>query len=140
MTPGGSLQMHQEPAKEDRSIGELFTELASETSTLVRQEIELARVEVTQKIATLTSNIVWIAAGGVLALLGIMALTAALVAGLSKFMDVWVAALLTAALYLLPAGVVIWSGLRGLKNTDLAPRQTVETLKEDTQWLKKQIG
>jgi len=132
--------MQQQLAKEERSIGDLFTELAGETSTLVRQEIDLARVELTQKASEVGKNVAWLSVGGVVGLVGVLAVTAALILLLSKFMDPWIAAVLVGGAFLIAAGVMVMSALKALKETDLAPRQTVETLKEDTQWLKNQIG
>lgn len=132
--------MQQQLAKEERSIGELFTELAGETSTLVRQEIDLARVELTQKASDIGKNVAWLSVGGVVGLVGILAVTAALILLLSKVMQPWLAAVLVGGAFLIAAGVMVMSALKAIKETDLAPRQTVETLKEDTQWLKNQIG
>ncbi len=132
--------MQQQMAKEERSIGELFTELAGKTSTLVRQEIDLARVELTQKASEIGKNVAWLSVGGVIGLVGVLAVTAALILLLSKFMDPWLAAVLVGGAFLIAAGVMVMSALKALRETDLAPRQTVETLKEDTQWLKNQIG
>ena len=132
--------MQQQLAKEERSIGDLFTELAGETSTLVRQEIDLARVELTQKASEIGKNVAWLSVGGVVGLVGVLAVTAALILLLSKFIDPWIAAVLVGGAFLIAAGVMVMSALKALKETDLAPRQTVETLKEDTQWLKNQIG
>lgn len=132
--------MQQQLAKEERSIGDLFTELAGETSTLVRQEIDLARVELTQKASDIGKNVAWLSVGGVVGLVGVLAVTAALILLLSKVMDPWLAAVLVGGAFLIAAGVMVMSALKALKETDLAPRQTVETLKEDTQWLKNQIG
>ncbi|MFN2501406.1 MAG: phage holin family protein [Pyrinomonadaceae bacterium] len=130
----------QRALKDERSIGELLGELAGETSTLVRQEIDLARVEIGQKVTSLASNVVWIGGGAVLAFAGLLALTAALISILSKVMDLWLAALLVGLVMTAAAGVMIWSAIKAIQKTDLAPRQTVETIKEDTQWLKNQIG
>ena len=132
--------MQQQMAKEERSIGDLFTELANETSTLVRQEIDLARVELTQKASDIGKNVAWLSVGGVVGLVGVLAVTAALILLLSKVMEPWLAAVLVGGAFLIAAGVTVMSALKALKETDLAPRQTVETLKEDTQWLKNQIG
>lgn len=132
--------MQQQAAKEERSIGELFAELAGETSTLVKHEIDLARVELSQKASTVGRNVAWLSVGGVVGLVGTLAITAALILILSKVMEPWLAAVLVGGAYLIAAGVMIMSAIKAIKETDLAPRQTVETLKEDTQWLKNQIG
>lgn len=132
--------MQQQLAKEERSIGELFTELAGETSTLVRQEIDLARVELSQKASDIGKNVAWLSAGGVVGLVGTLAITAAIILLLSKVMEPWLAAVLVGGAFLIAAGVMVMSAIKAIKETELTPRQTVETLKEDTKWLKNQIG
>lgn len=132
--------MQQQLVKEERSIGELFSELAGETSNLVRQEIDLARVELTQKAADVGTNIAWLTAGGVIGLVGALALTAALILILAKFIEPWLAAVLVGGAFIIVAAVMVMSAIKAIKDTELTPRQTVETLKEDTQWLKNQIS
>ncbi len=127
------------PDKQDRSIGELFSELASETSLLVRQEIALAKVELTQTAAHVGRNVGYLVLGGAVAYAALLALLAAVIILLANVMPWWVAALLVAVLVGIVAGVLISKALAALKKTEVAPRQTVETLKEDTQWAKQQM-
>ncbi len=125
--------------KQDRSIGELFSELASETSTLIRQEIELAKVEFTQKAKTIGLNLGFLVAGGAVAYAAFLALLAALIILLAHVMPWWLAALVVAVVVGIVAAVLISKALTSLKKTEVAPRQTVETLKEDAQWAKQQM-
>src|ERR671912_2246782 len=78
----------------DRPIGELVKDLSSQTSTLVRKEIELARAELQQKGKLAGKGAGLLAAAGVVGLLALGALTAALIALLDKAMDTWIAALI----------------------------------------------
>jgi uncharacterized membrane protein YqjE len=127
------------PDKQDRSIGELFSELASETSLLVRQEIALAKVELGQTAAHVGRNVGYLVLGGAVAYAALLALLAAVIILLANVMPWWVAALLVAVLVGIVAGVLVSKALAALKKTEVAPRQTVETLKEDTQWAKQQM-
>ena len=127
------------PDKQDRSIGELFSELASETGLLIRQEIALAKVELTQKATRVGRNVGYLVLGGAVAYAALLALLAAIIILLANFMPSWVAALVVAVLVGIIAAVLISKALAALKNTDVAPRQTVETLKEDAQWAKQQM-
>jgi hypothetical protein len=115
----------------EQGIGELVKDLASQTSTLVRQEIQLAQAEVTQKGKV---------AGKGAGLLALIALTAALIAVLDTFMATWVAALIVMALWAIVAAVLAKSGQNALKRATPPAPQTVETVKEDIRWAKTQTG
>jgi putative superfamily III holin-X len=130
----------QQMAKEERSLGDLFSELAGETSTLVRQEVALAQVELTQKATVVGKNVGFLVVGGAVGYAAMLAVLAAIIIGLSNFIPAWASALLVGAVVGIAAYLLITKALAALKNTDLAPRQTVETLKEDAQWLKNQVS
>jgi len=125
--------------KQDRSIGQLFSELANETTLLIRQEIALAKVELTEKANRVGRNIGFLVLGGAVAYAALLALLAAVIILLANVMPWWAAALVVALLVGIVAAVLISKALTALKKTDLAPRQTVETLKEDAQWAKQQM-
>jgi uncharacterized membrane protein YqjE len=127
------------PDKQDRSIGELFSELASETGLLIRQEIALAKVELTQKATRVGRNVGYLVLGGAVAYAALLALLSALIILLANYMPAWVAALVVAVLVGVVGAVLISKALAALKKTEIAPRQTVETLKEDAQWAKQQM-
>jgi hypothetical protein len=130
----------QQMVKEERSLGELFSELASETGTLVRQEVALAQVEITKKATDVGKNVGYLVVGGAVAYAAALALMAALIIGLSYFIPAWASALIVGVVVGIAAFVMISSALSALKKTNLAPRETVETLKEDAQWLKNQVS
>lgn len=127
------------PDKQDRSLGELFSELASESSQLVRQEIALAKVELTQKATRVGRDVGYLVLGGAVAYAALLALLAALILLLAYVIPAWLAALVVAVLVGIVGAVLVSKALADLKRTDVAPRQTVETLKEDAQWAKEQI-
>ncbi len=127
------------PDKQDHSIGELFSELANETSLLIRQEIALAKVELTEKVSTIGRNVGFLVLGGAVAYAALLALLAAVIVALANVIPWWAAALSVAVLVGIVAAVLISKALGSLKNTSMAPRQTVETLKEDAQWAKQQM-
>ena len=78
--------------RDDRSLGELFTELAQETSTLVRQEVNLAKTAMRQKASTAGRHAGVLAAGGALAYAGLLAILAAVVVLLDTVMPLWLSA------------------------------------------------
>lgn len=130
----------QQLAKEERSLGDLFSELAAETSTLVRQEVALAQTEITQKATKVGKNVGFLAVGGAIGYAALLCILAAAVIGLAHFVPAWAAALIVGAIVGIVAFLLISSGLKALKETELTPRQTVETLKEDAEWLKRQVS
>jgi len=130
----------QQLAKEEKSLGDLFSELANETSTLVRQEVALAQTELTQKATRVGKNVGFLAVGGAIGYAGLLCILASLILGLSIFIPAWVSALIVGVVVAGIAGFLITSALSALKKTNLAPQQTVETLKEDAQWLKNQMS
>jgi uncharacterized membrane protein YqjE len=127
------------PEKQDRSIGELFSELANESALLIRQEVALAKVELTQKANRVGRNVGYLVLGGAVAYGALLALLATIIILLASVMAWWIAALVVAVLVGIIAAVLISKAWAALKNTDVAPRQTVETLKEDAQWAKQQM-
>jgi predicted phage tail protein len=126
--------------KEERSLGDLFSELATETSTLVRQEVALAQVELTQKATKVGKNVGFLVVGGAVGYAALLAILAAVIIGLSYFIPAWAAALIVGVAVGIVSYLLVSSALAALKKTDLTPRETVETLKEDAQWLKNQVS
>lgn len=119
------------------SFGELLGELANNSAALVRDEIELAKQEMREKVSVLRSGAVTIAIGGLLGFVALLTLTAAAVAGLAHVMDTALAALLVGVVLAAVGGSIAFMGIGRLKRTSLKPQQTIETLEEDKEWLKQ---
>jgi hypothetical protein len=129
----------QHPADE-RSLGELFADLARETGTLVSREVTLARTEMTEKATAVGKDIAFLAVGGLVAYAGLLAIIAAVILVLAaNGVPLWVSALLVGLVIAVVGYVLVQRGLAALKRQDFAPRQTLQTLKDDTQWAKEQI-
>lgn len=124
--------------KDERSLGELFGDLAREISTLFRAELDLAKTEMSQKAATVGKHAAMIAAGGAVAYAGLLALVAALILLLANWMPWWASALLVGLVVAGAGGFLVMNSINALKRADLAPTQTLETIKEDVQWAKGQ--
>jgi uncharacterized membrane protein YqjE len=121
------------------STGDLVKQLSEQTTTLVRKEIELAKVELTEKGKVAGKGAGMFGGAGVVGLLALGTLTAMILALLDKAMDFWIAALIVTAVYGAIAAVLAMSGRDRIKEaTPPAPEQTVETVKEDVQWAKSQ--
>lgn len=124
--------------REQRSIGELFSDLANQTSTLVRQEVDLAKTEMSQKAAAIGKDAGMIGAGGVLALGGYLALVAGLIIILDIWLPLWLSAIIVGVVLAGIGFVLIQQGLSAIRRVDLTPRQTIATLKDDASWAKEQ--
>ena len=122
-----------------RSLGEMFADLSRETRTLIQQEIQLARTELAQNVSRMTGSVAMIVAGGLIAYGGLLAIVAAIVLGLIAVgLPPWAAALLGGVVIAGIGYALVRAGLGAFRPRDLAPRQTIATLKEDARWLKTQ--
>lgn len=125
--------------KDERSLGELFGDLARDTGTLVRQEVTLATTEMTQKATRVGKEIGLLVAGGAVLYAGFLALLAALTIGLVQLgLSWWLATLLVGLVVAGLGAIVVRQALAALQRTNLAPQQTIDTLKEDAEWAKAQ--
>jgi hypothetical protein len=129
----------QRPIADERSLGELFSDLSRETTTLVRQEVELAKTELSQKAAHVGKDVGFLAAGGAVLYAGFLALIAALIIGLGQAgIPWWVSALIVGLVVTGAGAYLVWTGIQDLRHQSIAPTQTLATLKEDQQWVKEQ--
>jgi len=124
---------------DDRTVGEMFAELSRETRTLIQQEVQLAKTELSENAAKMAKGAAMIVGGGLIAYGGLLAVIAAIVLVLIVFgLPPWVGALLGGLVAAAIGYLLIRAGLAALKPQELLPRKTIETLKEDAQWLKAQ--
>jgi putative Mn2+ efflux pump MntP len=132
---------------EERSLGQILRELRDESSELLRKEVSLAKVEMSEKASRVGTNLGSVAVGGAVAFAGALALLAAVVFGLTslfeKFMSpgvaVWLAPLLVGIVLAFVGYGMIQKALTALKHESLTPTQTTESLKENKEWLKARI-
>lgn len=123
----------------ERPIGDLVKQLAGQTSTLVRQELDLAKAEMSQKATIAGKGAGLLGGAAVVGLLAAGALTACLILALSEVIPDWLAALVVALVMAAIAAVLALQGRNRIRAaTPPVPEQTVETLKEDVEWAKSQ--
>ena len=132
-------RMNEDRSLENKPLGDLFGDLASEMSNLVRQEVALAKVEITQKAKGIGKNVGYLVVGGAVGYAALLAVIAAVIMLLDRYMPAWGAALLVGILIAGISWLLIGKALNALQETDITPRETVETLKEDAAWMKQQI-
>jgi len=120
---------------EDRSLGSLFRDLSEDASTLIRQEVALAKAEITRSARTLAGDLGRVAAWGTVTVLGGLALVAFLVTALGDLLDnYWLAALLVGLLFVAAGAFLVTRSLGRLREAPLRPSETVATLRETRSW------
>jgi uncharacterized membrane protein YqjE len=121
----------------DHSIGELVKDLATETSTLVRQEIDLAKAEMTERGKRAGKGAGMLGAAALVGLLAAGALTACFIAALDKAMATWLAALVVTVVFGAIAAALAMTGRKQIQEAaPPVPEQAIDSVKEDVQWAK----
>jgi len=132
-------RMNENRSMENRPLGDLFGDLATEMSNLLRQEVSLAKVEVTQKAKYVGRNVGYLVVGGAVAYAALLAIIAAIIMLLARVMPNWGATLIVGVVVAGIGWMLISKAMAALQQTDLTPHETVETLKEDATWMKQQV-
>src|SRR5215207_5227524 len=132
-------RMNENRSMDNKPLGDLFSDLATEMSSLVRQEVALAKVEVGQKAKYVGRNVGYLVIGGAVAYAALLAIIAGIIMLLAKVLPGWGSALIVGAVVGGIGWLLIGKAMMALQQTDLTPRETVETLKEDATWMKEQI-
>ena len=124
---------------EERSLRDLFKELTREVSTLFRQEVALARSEISEDVSQVGSGISSLAVGGVIAFAGLLILLEAAVIGLAKVVQPWLAALIVGGVVVLIGVLLLLKGRSNLKMKNLMPRRTMESIQQDKKFAKEHM-
>jgi F0F1-type ATP synthase assembly protein I len=127
-----------EPKNPEKSLGQLFSELTSDLSTLMRKEVELAKVETKEEVSRAGKAGGMLGGGAFAGYFALLFLSFALAWLLDEWMHTALAFLIVGLLYAVVAAVLVVRGRARLQNVNPVPQQTVETLKEDVQWAKAQ--
>ncbi len=123
----------------DRSLGELFSDLSQQTAGLIRQEMRLAKAEFSEKFSAVGRHAMMIGAAvafGLTAVIAVAAATTLLMIDLG--IQPWVSAAITGGVMCVIAFVLAQSGISALRKTTIAPVETMQSIKETTQWLKNE--
>ena len=132
-----------QPLREDRSLGQILRDLRDETSALLRQEVDLAKTEMSEKISRAGENLGSVAVGGAVAFAGALTLLAALTLGLISLMSqlmsrdvaMWLAPLLVGGILAAVGYSLMKKALQALKQEGITPTRTTQSLKENKEWL-----
>lgn len=123
---------------EDRSTGELLGDLYRGTSEILRLEIQLAKTELGQKASRVGKNVGFLAAGGAVAYAGFLAILAGIIGVLAILLPVWASALIVGLVVAAIGGALVFKGLKTLQQEQPMPQTTMQTIREDQEWLKDQ--
>jgi len=124
-----------DPVPRERALGDLFRELAAESSQLLRQELQLARAELRQGVQQLSDAVKHLTIGSALAVAGFLTLIAFTVVLLGSLLaNYWLGALIVALLLLAIGGALIYLGVQRIREADLAPRETLDSLRVTGNW------
>ena len=124
--------------KDERAIGELLGDLYRDAERMVRLEVEFAKTEVTQKATRVGKNAGFLVAGAIVAYTGVLAILAGIIALLGLVIPVWISALIIGILVAGAGAFLAWKGLQTLRQESVSPQRTIDTLKEDQEWMRDQ--
>jgi hypothetical protein len=147
--PGATLPRAGGRLKDERSIGELIRDLATDSRELVRGEVHLAKAEMSQKLGTYARNAASIAAGGAVAFAGVITLCLAasaglyvglMAAGLDASVSLWLAPLIVGIVVGVIGYALIQKGISTIKHESITPEKTTQSLRETTQWMQEKVS
>ena len=125
----------------EESLGDLFSALTTDLSTLVQEEVALARTEIQETVSKAISSAIGAIAGGVIAYAGLIMLLIAAAFALAVVIDsFWLASLIIGLIVIIVGAILLVSGINTLKNLNVVPQKTVQTLKNDAQWAKEEVN
>jgi len=137
-TTAGSSAVGPTGSGDSRSLGEIVSDVTQDLTTLIRQEMDLAKTEMKQEVAKAGKGAGLLGGAGVAGHLVLVFVSLTLMFGLDEFMPLWVAALIVTVVWAVVAGVLAMVGKKALAEANPQLPQTQQTLKEDAQWVKAQ--
>jgi hypothetical protein len=127
--------------RDDRSLGELFSDLTRSFSTLIRQELDLARTEMTARAGRMSRGGAMVGIGGALLYAAVLGVMAFVILGLVELgLSPWLAALLVTIIVAVAGGLLVTAGQNALRKADLVPRRTIDTIRDDADWAKERLS
>jgi ABC-type siderophore export system fused ATPase/permease subunit len=123
--------------KEERPLKELFSELFQEVGTMFRDELALAKAEMSVKIKQEIRDVAMVAIGGIIIYAGLFFLLGSVVAALWLVMPLWLSSLLVGIVTMLAGYLMIQKGKKEMQEREMKPTETIETVKESKEWIQK---
>jgi xanthine/uracil permease len=128
-----------EAPRRERRLAGLFGDLARESTRLFRQEVALAKAEISSKVGQMGMGAAELVAGGLIAYAGLLVLLAAAVLGLALLLRPWLAALIVGVVVVVIGVGLALKGRRDVASNKLAPDRTLRTLRDDADWAQEQM-
>jgi hypothetical protein len=140
---GGAFERERAAADrpaDDTSVAELISGLVNDAQHLVRREIDLAKREVTIELDKVKQGAVALGIGAGVAIVGALLLAHMLVYLVQALtgLSLWVSYLIVGAVFAIGGGLMLMQGLKRMKEVDPVPRETIESVRKDVQWIKEQ--
>jgi hypothetical protein len=126
--------------EDGRTLGTLLSDLTNDLSMLLRKEIELARVETTEKISILTKSLVWMVIGGLVIYSGFLAMVAGGIMALGTTMSLWLAAIVFSLGLVVLGLIFVQVGRQAMRRMTILPEQAIESIKEDAELVKEKVS
>ena len=134
---------HTRAPQDDRSLGVLISELAQDTTTLVQQEVALAKAEMSEKVSQVGRGASTLAIGAVILLGGLLALIDFAIYGLGELLpptlSPWLGALIVGVVLAVIGYIMLQNGRNEIKTTTLTPERTATSLQRDKEMVKEHI-
>jgi uncharacterized membrane protein YqjE len=125
---------------EEQSLGELFRQLAQDSATLMRQEVALARAEMSENVGKLGKDLAYLAIGVGILLAGMLVLTAFLVILVGDLIgNYWLGALIIGVIFAVIGAVLVARGKSNLQGGEIKPERTLDSLREDKNWAQAEV-
>jgi hypothetical protein len=140
---GGAFERERAAANrpaDDTSVTDLISGLVNDAQQLVRREIDLAKREVTIELDKVKQGAVALGIGAGVAIIGALLLAHMLVYLVQDLtgLSLWVSYLIVGAVFAIGGGLMLMQGLKRMKEVDPVPRETIESVRKDVQWIKEQ--
>jgi uncharacterized membrane protein YqjE len=121
----------------DRSLSDVLQDIIRNVQEIVRSEVRLAKTEIREEAVKAKSSMLLLGVGGVTALFAMLFLLVTIVYALALVMPSWAAALIVGTVLAVVASVVLMAGMKRFKQIHPTPERTVETIKENVEWVKQ---
>ena len=136
----GATALGPPPPRLKRPLGAVVTSAIDSTRTLMKKQVELVKIEMTEAVSVRAKGAGMMAGAAVMALYALGFVAAAGAVALALVLPAWAANLIVAAVFVAIAGTLALIGRNAIKNAPTTPEQTQETLKEDARWARQQIA
>jgi hypothetical protein len=127
-------------SQDDRSLGQVISDLLEDVGNLFRQEIELAKAEIGQKVSRVTKDTVGVIVGGVIAYTGVIGLMFALILAIAVYLPLIASALIVGGVITLIGVLLLVKSIKDISSMEPAPTRTLRTVKEDVQYVKEKVS